>query len=134
MEGFSLDINDQMRGKFFEDSSYTSRTDPQIKFPFLDIWFYEEDSEYIWGITLYERWYLLYPLTSVFPLGRAPLDGKLYSVPRKAEELVRADFGLTMCKSNRGHRLKEIDEIHTIPCRDLKALFDVFDSLDVSVY
>ena len=132
LQGYSVALNDNMHWKFFQDSSPAIRTAPGVKFPFVDVFFYDSDSDYVWAVNDYTRPALLYPASHVFPLDHAPLDGRMYSVPRHAEKLVREEFhDLTTCVSPSNihrfnHALKG-HEISTLPCKDLSHLYKIYE-------
>ncbi|XP_012945516.1 uncharacterized protein LOC106013683 [Aplysia californica] len=137
VEGYTLVPRNFMHWKFFQNSSLLIRNAPEIRFPFVDMFLYAEDEEYIWSITEYNIQNLAFRKQDVFPLSRAPLEGKDYPVPGRSEYVVRTQFqGLDTCVSpgmlhKYNHALTQAEK-SALPCSRLRHMYPVYTSLDTT--
>ncbi|GFO16379.1 lipopolysaccharide cholinephosphotransferase licd [Plakobranchus ocellatus] len=135
VEGFKLIPKSFMHWKFFYLNGSIIRNWPMYRFPFVDLFFFTEDEEYLWALTSYNLQNLVIKKSDVFPLSRAMLDGQMYPVPWSANTLVRHQFGeLDRCVSP-SHMHKYDHSIHgsgkiTVPCSQLDHLYPMFQKLD----
>lgn len=104
---------------------------PQHKFPFIDLFFYMEDETYIWSITKYNIQNLLAQKIYVFPLTKAMLDGKSYTVPKNFQYLVQRQFkDKEKCVSpSIFHKFNHAihgDHITSLPCKSLGHIYKFY--------
>ena len=74
------------RVQFREDRdalpSHPSLTSPKVRVPYIDMFFFTEDSHYIWAMSAFKKHRILYKKTTVFPLLWRPFEGSMAPVPR----------------------------------------------------
>ncbi|KAK3696393.1 hypothetical protein RRG08_062685 [Elysia crispata] len=135
VEGFKLIPKKTMHWKFFSLEGSIIRNSPMYRFPFIDLFFYMEDEEYMWALTSYNLQNLLFQKRDVFPLSQAMLDGHLYRIPWSANQLVQRQFGdLDRCVSP--SNMHKFDyAIHgegkiQVSCAKLQHLYPTFTALD----
>ncbi|XP_059168491.1 uncharacterized protein LOC131950395 [Physella acuta] len=90
VEGYELSINPNMHWKFFKKDSH---------FPFIDIFFFTEDANYVWALTHYVNKSLTYKKTLVFPLSHGPFEDFLVPLPGKLEALTLTEYDPDYCQS-----------------------------------
>ncbi|KAH9515090.1 hypothetical protein Btru_019170 [Bulinus truncatus] len=134
VKGFTLVPKDFMHWKFFMSNGTIIRNSPEHNFPFVDLFLYTEDEEFIWSLTRYNLRNLLFRKTEVFPLARAMFDGKLYPVPRLAEHIVRTQFlDLNVCVSpsmfHKYNLALNDKNIARVRCDVLKPMYKLFNSI-----
>lgn len=135
VEGFELIPKNFMHWKFFSLQGSIIRNWPMYRFPFVDLFFFTEDAEYLWALTPYNLQNLVVKKSDVFPLSRATLDGQLYPVPWSANQLMRYQFGdLDRCVSpSHMHKFDHSihgDGIQAVSCSKLQHLYPMFQQLD----
>ncbi|XP_064609908.1 uncharacterized protein LOC135473904 [Liolophura sinensis] len=96
---YSLYSPDGHQWKFFETSLTTIIHKP-YRWPFIDIFFFAENSTHIWDeLPLYKNEFS-YRKCDVFPLVYRPFEGGLVPVPRNPEETLQRSYNNNICKSN----------------------------------
>ncbi|XP_070184079.1 uncharacterized protein [Littorina saxatilis] len=94
--GFELFAPSDVQWKFYLSASHAFPDKP-FKFPYLDIFFFSEDEEFLWAITHGLKHDLVNPKTDIFPLLRRPFEGRLVQVPNNLHLLVEESHDVTEC-------------------------------------
>ncbi|CAL1527716.1 unnamed protein product, partial [Lymnaea stagnalis] len=106
---------------------FSSRSDPILnlpwKWPFLDIFFYDENATHIWDICPYYRDRYRYEKALVFPLRRRPfLDLSLFA-PHHTRAVLAETYKIDDCQSSAYiHRWERSRESTTAPCSEIHSL------------
>jgi hypothetical protein len=120
-----------LQWKFFSSSaSKTSLMPKQFRWPYIDIFFFEENATHVWDLDPeYHGAGFVWPKSSVFPLIRRPFGGFMVPAPCDAVSFVAANYAgaeSTACASpSYNHRA----EVHiwrssrTLPCSRLWHVF-----------
>lgn len=123
IDGFVLEISKEMHWKFHRNS-----TQPRLGFPFIDIFFYNENEEYIWAVTHYLVQSVIYPKRYVFPLTTASYEGLTVPVPKETDYLLRTQFDFETCQSpSSSHKTGVRYKVSNIPCSSLSYLYKMFN-------
>ncbi|KAK6982293.1 lipopolysaccharide cholinephosphotransferase licD [Biomphalaria glabrata] len=118
IEGYVLKVDPIMHWKFYGNAS---------RYPFIDMFFYTGNDEYIWAITDYTRRNLVAKKSEVFPLSYVLFEGIEMPVPKMAEFIARNFFEFDYCVSrSSNHKTGEpLDEI-TLLCSSLSYMYNMF--------
>ncbi|KAK6982292.1 hypothetical protein BgiMline_017665 [Biomphalaria glabrata] len=118
IEGYVLKVDPIMHWKFFVNTSW---------YPFIDIFFYTGNDEYVWAITDYTRRTMVLEISHVFPLSTGVFEGIEVPTPKDTEIILRKQYDLDTCVSRSSNHetsqpLPEVD----LPCSSLFYLYDMF--------
>ena len=93
--------------------------------PYMDIFFYEEDDELIWAIPPYIRKGHVFPKELVFPLTVGVFEGHSVPIFKRSREAVQRVFG-SNCESPIAHHRDHIEHEKrvNIPCKDLSYIYN----------
>ncbi|CAL1539362.1 unnamed protein product [Lymnaea stagnalis] len=122
--GFLLHVNQNMHWKFFPNS-----TTPRYGFPFIDIFFYTGNDEYVWAVTHYLAQSVIFAKKDTFPLTTAEFEGVLAPVPKNTDVLVRQVFDYEWCQSPSYIHAHEISlsskDMSVVKCSSLTYIYDM---------
>lgn len=113
---------------------------PNRTFPFLDIFFYDNDTNYVWAMTDYSRITFIYPTQLVFPLSHSILEGVPVPVPRDSLGIVKRIYDFNTCHAYNGHEQSRIQlaekftqayRMRQVSCEDLIYMYMMYH-LDTS--
>lgn len=96
IRGFELYAPNDSQWKFFM-SSATVFPDKPFKFPYLDIFFYDEDSSHIWAVTKGLKHDLVYRKSDIFPLLHRPFEHLSVPVPCNLDLVVHRSHDQNEC-------------------------------------
>ncbi|XP_059158142.1 uncharacterized protein RP689-like [Physella acuta] len=109
---------------------------PDRKFPFLDIFFYDNDSSYLWAMTEYSRVTVVYPTHLVFPLSTSMLEGVAVPVPRDSLGIVRRIYDYVTSHVYNGHvqttiqmvkKFPQAYRLREVPCQNLSYMYTMYN-------
>ncbi|RUS79472.1 hypothetical protein EGW08_012776, partial [Elysia chlorotica] len=63
-------------------SSSPSSPSPAVRVPYIDMFFFTEDADYIWAMSPFKKHRILYKKAAIFPLLRRPFENNMAPVPR----------------------------------------------------
>ena len=114
--------------KFFS-AKEAAPTSWRWRWPYVDIFFYEENATYVWN---YDRaWYPndIYPGDWVFPLAMRPFDRLRLMAPKRTESFLRKMVtNLDDCKTHLSHlAIKPKGHTVQLPCTKLRHLYPFVD-------
>ncbi|CAG5135320.1 unnamed protein product [Candidula unifasciata] len=124
IQGFDLVVSYVGHWKFFPNSTQHGH-----HFPFIDIFFYAEDEDYLWAVTDYLKQTVVFPKKHTFPLNTASFEGLIVPVPKDTDYILRSVFDFETCQSS-SYNHKEgmsIPEMSTVPCSSLTYLYTMFN-------
>lgn len=124
IQGFKLMVSHVGHWKFFSNSSHNH-------YPFVDIFFYDENENYVWAVTDYLRQTVIFPKKHTFPLTTATWEGLVVPVPKDINYILRSVFEFEMCQSpsynhETGHSIPD-REMSYIKCSSLAYLYVMFN-------
>ncbi|CAG5131421.1 unnamed protein product, partial [Candidula unifasciata] len=96
---FDVDTRSYMMYKFFWQQSEPMRNDDLVHVPYIDIFFFTEDAEYIWALSRIKKHRLVFKKADIFPLTSRPFEDQMVSVPRRFEHLCTTMYDPTVCVS-----------------------------------
>ncbi|BFZ15320.1 hypothetical protein BsWGS_18359 [Bradybaena similaris] len=124
IQGFRLVVSHVGHWKFFSNSS-------QHHYPFVDIFFYDENENYVWAVTDYLRQTVIFPKKHTFPLTTATWEGLVVPVPKDINYILRSVFDFEMCQSpSYNHKTSQSiaeSEMSKIKCSSLAYLYVMFN-------
>ncbi|KAL8570111.1 hypothetical protein ACOMHN_033790 [Nucella lapillus] len=94
--GFELYAHSSHQWKFYV-SNATTFPDKPFKFPYLDIFFFNEDADFVWAVTKGLKHDLVHRKSDIFPLRYCPFEGRLVPVPDNLPMLVDASHDVNVC-------------------------------------
>ncbi|XP_055861030.1 uncharacterized protein LOC106065749 [Biomphalaria glabrata] len=97
--GFDVHASNNMIFKFFWQQSSLWKNEPFIRFPFIDIFFFHEDADFLWAMTSFKKNRIVLKKSDVFPLEHRPFEHVLAPVPRRLEEICRTVYSPEVCVS-----------------------------------
>ncbi|XP_041369489.1 uncharacterized protein LOC121383483 [Gigantopelta aegis] len=126
VEGYELLADSEVQWKFFQ-KAMAPVSDKTFKWPFIDIFFFTEDSTYVWALTSAIKTELANRKDEIFPLKLRPFENLYAAVPYKMEDIVHRLYGFHECYSSdfshkynvKMHRSKQ----KIIPCTQLYSIF-----------
>ena len=101
------------------------------RFPYIDIFFYAEDDQFIWAHAYYiMRMTFVLPKADVFPLTTGSFEGINVPLPRRSEHLAGRMFSRGFCLSPDAHHRdhKELPHRRNLPCRELQYLYKTINT------
>lgn len=107
---------------------YSSAGDPiqdrAWKWPYLDMFFYEENATHIWDVCTLYRNTFVYKKSHIFPLRRRPFLDLLLLAPKDTRSVVSANYHMDECQSNTFvHKWERQVRPVTVPCSSLHSLY-----------
>jgi hypothetical protein len=110
--------------KFYHTGLHTLTKYP-FQWPYIDIFFFEENDTHIWDNNKNYMRDFCYKKTDVFPLQYRPFEGALLPVPCNIERVVRRTYDPRMCSAATYVHKLEADsrKYYSTPCRRLRGLF-----------
>jgi hypothetical protein len=101
--------------------SFVDRYFARWLWPFVDIFFYEENATHIWDSAPWNKDAYVWKRTDVFPLRRRPLSYLWPFSPNHARKVLDTNFNVTECVSVSMNHQKEtlIAEQRSVDCREL---------------
>lgn len=130
--GFQLKIHSDFMWKFFSVDSPLWKDEAVTRFPYIDLFPYVEDEEYIWPLVIWLKDKMLWPRHQVFPTRLQAFDNFVIRVPRDVRGTLTHLFGdvLDECESRlferRERRLMPMDERIRLPCSQLHEVYPFF--------
>ncbi|KAH9496090.1 hypothetical protein Btru_012706 [Bulinus truncatus] len=125
--GFDVHADNNMMFKFFWNHSPLWKNENFIRFPFIDIFFFNEDSDYIWAMTPFKKNRIVFRKDDIFPLDHRPFEGLMAPVPRKMEEICRTVYSPEVCVSRDFDHLTRhfipFYKVDYIQCRQLFRIY-----------
>ncbi|CAL1527717.1 unnamed protein product [Lymnaea stagnalis] len=93
------------------------------RFPFLDIFFYQDNETHIWDACPDYKKYFTYAKSVVFPLRRRPFLNLSLLAPRDARAVIAQTYRIDVCQSNYFcHSLEKFVRYTKIPCSRLDSV------------
>ncbi|KAK7492737.1 hypothetical protein BaRGS_00016042 [Batillaria attramentaria] len=94
------------------------------KWPFLDIFFFDENSTHLWGLTDHVH-YMMFQRKYVLPLTKARWERWQLPVPACAERMLVHEYkNISTCISTLSvHEKGYVRETHSVPCSRLHSVF-----------
>ncbi|XP_005101775.1 uncharacterized protein LOC101851052 [Aplysia californica] len=97
-------------------------------FPFIDLFFFAENQEFVWALTPYTRHTFLLRKADVFPLTTGRFEGLQVPVPRRTDKILKALYHFSRCESrSSNHKTGESSTVVAVPCTDLTYMFDMYN-------
>ena len=84
--------SDYMWKLFHKDSTLWEGED-FLKFPFIDIFLFRNDSEHIWPLTIWAKTNILFPVKYFFPLAKGVFEGWPVVVPKLTGDVLSLEYG-----------------------------------------
>ncbi|XP_059165982.1 uncharacterized protein LOC131948394 [Physella acuta] len=97
--GFDVHTENNMMFKFFWNQSPLWKGETFIRFPFIDIFFFNEDADYIWAMTQFKKNRIVFRKSDVFPLSYRPYEGLVVPVPGAVEKICKTVYDPKVCVS-----------------------------------
>ena len=129
-DGFQLFAPSDVQWKFFVNTSKPFPDKP-FKFPYLDIFFFRGDEDFVWAITEGLKHDLVHRRADIFPLVRRPFEGRLVPVPNNLPLLVDQSHDVSECVTGEyNHKTNErfyYSGKVSIPCEHLRDVYPFVD-------
>ena len=130
VQGFELFAPRDVQWKFFVNISHRFPDKP-FKFPYLDIFFFREDGDFVWAITQGLKHDLVHRKEDIFPLLRRPFEGRLVPVPNNLPLLVDDSHDVDECVTGEyNHKTNEMFYYSgkvSVPCSGLRDVYPFVD-------
>ncbi|CAL1532762.1 unnamed protein product, partial [Lymnaea stagnalis] len=120
VEGHFLLVQTNMHWVFFESSN---------RYPFIDLFFYTENNQYIYAVTQYTRRTFVLIKSEVFPLTEGQFEGIPVPIPGHTGVILRKQYDFDDCVSRSSdHRTGDsFDDIISVPCSSLKYMYKMYN-------
>ena len=119
-------IDGNTQWKFYSKQGY-SFPNHSYKWPYIDIFFFNENTTHIWDEKPVYRDYFTFSKSQVFPLVRRPYEGLYLFGPCDSYEILSKTYNFYECQSRSFDHRKELDIDPTyqkgVLCRDLEEKF-----------
>ncbi|KAH9500859.1 hypothetical protein Btru_073170 [Bulinus truncatus] len=93
------------------------------KWPYLDIFFYQENSTHIWDVCASYITQFSFKKSAVFPLRRRPFLGLNLSAPKDPKAVIENNYNIADCESSTLiHRWEIVKNPVRVPCSSLHAI------------
>ena len=93
LPGFSLNMGRDFMWKFMWNKSKFWRWETFIRFPYIDVFPYNEDAEHLWPLTIWMKRDLIWRAADTYPSQRLPLEGRLVTVPKDPAGVMVTHYG-----------------------------------------
>lgn len=124
-DGYILSATTYMHWKFYPNS-----TVPRLGYPFIDIFFYAENDDYVWAMTHYLTATVIFAKEDVFPLSTAEFEGFTVPVPKNIGKATKSVFNTDFCQSPSSNHKDSItyfsSQMSTIRCTHLLYLYHMY--------
>ena len=117
-------IHTSRRFKFYSRKAKKMTKNPW-KWPYVDIWFFSENSTHLWDeieSKAYKRQYI-YPKDIVFPTHKRPFGKILFNAPRDTFCFLQLTYETTDCETYfYNHKLEKTERwrYKSVPCKDFR--------------
>lgn len=137
---FTLDMGRDYMWKFMWNRSKLWRYETVIRFPYIDVFPYNEDAEHLWPLTIWMKRDLIWRSEYTYPAQRLPLEGHSVVAPRDPAGVLAPHYGpdtLSVCASRIFKRRErepfpESERVR-IPCSFLHDIYPfVFHQADLA--
>ncbi|XP_076455559.1 uncharacterized protein LOC143290144 [Babylonia areolata] len=91
--GFSLNMARDYMWKFMWNKSKLWLNEDFIRFPFIDVFPYNEDSGHVWPLTIWMKRHVIWRAAATYPAQRLPFEGFLVSAPRDPDFILASHYG-----------------------------------------
>jgi len=122
LEGITLNLHTYNMWKIYSEQGSNDK-----HWPFLDIFFFEENGTHFWTTEEFQEGYRYIPYHDVFPLRRHPFYKFLPFIPRHPEQVlnIAGGFDLHDCKTNYYSHKNEsyVSGTETVRCSELYSYF-----------
>lgn len=113
---YALNIMPDFFWKLFSVTAY------QIKgfswcWPFIDIFFYAENTTHIWNISPTYKKRFVFPKNNVFPIRKRPYMGLLLPAPHNTKAVLARTYDISFCQTGSwSHHLEINLKVQMVPC------------------
>ena len=134
LPGYQLKIHSDFLWKFYSLDSPLWKGEAVTRFPYVDLFPYVEDEDYVWPLIIWLKDKMLWPRDQVFPTRLATFENFQLRVPRKARAVLTHLFGDvgSTCESRlferRERRLTTRQERVHVNCDLLRGVYTFSDS------
>lgn len=90
---FSLNMGRDFMWKFMWNKSKLWRNEDFIRFPYIDVFPYNEDHDHLWPLTIWMKRDIIWRSSDTYPAQRLPLEGFLVSAPRNPDAMLTLHYG-----------------------------------------
>lgn len=137
LPGFELKIHSDFLWKFFSSDCPHWKGEAVTRFPYVDLFPFVEDEEYMWPLVIWLKDKMLWPRRQVFPTDRVAFHNFRLRAPRDVAGVLTHLFGdVTVCESRlfqrRERRLTAPEERVRVDCRLLHDVYPFVNLGDVS--
>ncbi|XP_070175448.1 uncharacterized protein [Littorina saxatilis] len=134
--GYELKIHSDFMWKFFSSESPHWTGEAVTRFPYVDLFPYVEDEDYMWPLVIWLKDKMLWPRRQVFPTRHVPFDNFWVRAPRDIRGVLTHLFGdVSMCESRlferRERKLMPMDERVRVDCSFLHDAYPFLNMEDV---
>ncbi|XP_013090030.2 uncharacterized protein LOC106073899 [Biomphalaria glabrata] len=120
VEGYKLRTNPNMHWKFSRSNS---------SYPFIDIFFYTEDENYVWFLTSYVKMEFAHVKKEVFPLTVGMFEDITVPLPAAMETIVQSDYEPVYCQppslNHKSHTPTK--SAKSVLCATLNQTYDMYN-------
>ncbi|CAH1797511.1 unnamed protein product [Owenia fusiformis] len=126
---FQLYESDALRttGWKFYSKAAGKFTHRSFKWPYIDIFFFEENQTHIWDENPQYKSEFCFQKTDVFPLQKRPFEGMTLNAPCKTYEVLSTNYDIHMCASRSFSHINELPLFtfsqKSVPCKILEDKF-----------
>ncbi|XP_059168326.1 uncharacterized protein LOC131950264 [Physella acuta] len=128
VQGYTLDTSTNSKWSFFKSDGKLIPDNTVKKWPFLDIFLYTEDNNYVWGLNYVHLRKFVFLKKDMFPLKYVPFESFMVPVPRHLRTVLDHQYvhPETCVSHYTNHRLGGDKEVISVPCTALTDLYDMF--------
>ncbi|KAL8592534.1 hypothetical protein ACOMHN_030219 [Nucella lapillus] len=93
---FSLNMGRDFMWKFMWNRSKLWLNEDFIRFPYIDIFPYNEDKDHLWPLTIWMKRDIIWRSADSYPVQKIPLEGYLVSGPKNPYNILTWHYGTTI--------------------------------------
>ncbi|XP_046358902.1 uncharacterized protein LOC124136903 [Haliotis rufescens] len=122
--GYELYAPSDVQWKFYMKNLQPIKNKP-FRWPNVDIFFYTEDSTYIWGLTTGLKGELFVKKSDLFPLQYRPFENRNAAAPCNTRDILINRFDVDLCVSlSYGHKTgASLADVKKRPCKELHGAY-----------
>ncbi|XP_059153113.1 uncharacterized protein LOC131938905 [Physella acuta] len=126
IDGYILSVTTYMHWKFYPNS-----TDPRLGFPFVDIFFYTENENFIWAVSSSTSLYLVFAKADTFPLTTGQFEGLSVPIPKNTDKILKNRLDHGICQSSAmNHKTDFVlpwSSVLDVQCSSLSYLYTMYN-------
>ncbi|KAK7100954.1 hypothetical protein V1264_023814 [Littorina saxatilis] len=123
--GYGFKQRASVSWKFYPEKA--TRFLPFYKWPFVDIFFYEQNATHVWDRERKMFPDYVFPIDWILPTKPRPFNGMTLQAPRETKKVLDLNYNISQCAIGRHSHQREMSkdkrEVKTVPCDALRSVY-----------